>query len=114
MELNVSRESLLEKLRANKKTHRQKYEKALMVFRDEAVKELDSLMSAVKAGKLVHIVSRLPLPEEHTSDYDAAIGLLEMSSDRLIPLTNHEYETYVLDRWEWARSFASNTMRYSG
>jgi len=113
MNLNVRVEELLVILRKNLKTHRQEYEKALEKWKDVVIIELEEFIAALKKGKKIYIRSRLPVPEEHSDDYHAAIGLLEMAVDETIELSKDEYQTYVLDNWHWAASFAANTKRYT-
>jgi len=113
MNLNVNVVELLGILQKNMETHRQHYKTALEKWKDVAIVELEGLISSLKQGKKVFIVSRLPVPEEHSDDYQAAIGLLEMAVDETIKLSQGEYQMYVLDKWGWASSFASNTTRYT-
>lgn len=40
-------------------------------------------------------------PEDHTDEYDKAIGMLEMSVDDTVLITHDEYRQYVLDEWFW-------------
>lgn len=113
MNLNVEVSSLLAVLHKNLETHRQGYEEALVKWKDAAIDELEGFITGLKAGRKIFIRSMLPVPEEHSEDYVAAIGLLEMAVDKTIRLSQAEYQMYVLDKWGWASSFAANTSRYT-
>lgn len=109
---NVSRRILLEKLSGNRANHHGLYEQAYEIYCTRIIKEIEEKLSEAKSRKIVRLYSALPIPEDHTEDYDAVISLLEMSTDETIELDDKDVRKYILDRWEWERSFASNTASY--
>lgn len=113
MKTNVARLDLMDILTANRSNHRDLYDKALTNWRDQLLAELGKLTEEVRAGKKVRISSMLPIPEDHTEDYDAALKLLEMSVDDTVELDENEVTELVLDNWHWHQSFAANTLRYT-
>ena len=111
--ITVSKPELLKILRANRERHHSTFEKALVVFRERAIKELDKLIADVKGPHVprsLHI--GLPVPEEHTDDYDRAIHMLEMHIADVVTLSESAYAKLVDDNWEWRRMFEGTTMAY--
>lgn len=111
---NVSKESLLATLRTNRENHHTIYEQAYEAYCSQLITELEENLAAAKNRKrILRTHTMLPIPEDHTDDYDSVIQLLEMSLDEEIELNDFDVRKYVLDRWEWERTFAANTLRYT-
>lgn len=110
---NVDRIELLNKLKENRYNHTAAFEEAFDNYSAKLIKDLQDSLKQAKARKSVKIYSHLPIPENHTEDYDAVISLLEMSKEETVELDDQDVHKYVLDRWEWERSFASNTLSYT-
>lgn len=104
---------LLKVLRVNRDAHIASYRKAVVVFQKKMKAKLEWMAKAVKAGKRVSMYMDLPVPERHKHDYDRVIDMLKNSIMPDITLDEQQYERYVLDQWDWQRSFSSNTMRYA-
>lgn len=113
MKLNVERSALLDTLTTNRGAHRAIFEEAVEGYKAEAVKQLNDYIERIKSGSLKRVYVSLPQPEEHTHDYDRVIGLILLSTDDQIPLTDQEYENYVLDDWAWKRQFITTNSVYS-
>jgi hypothetical protein len=103
---------LKKKLKANRKTHRETYEKALKRFSELAVEKFEENIEEIKKGGPVRTYLDLPTPEDHTGDYDTAIEMLDWTVLDEVELTQHEFQQFVLDDWGWKQTFASNTMSY--
>lgn len=110
--ITVKKDELLAKMKTNRDNHRGVFEKAQEVYRAQIIKELDQMLDDAKQGRKIKRMVMLPEPEDHTSDYDRVIAMLEMSVDDEIDLAEHDFQQYVLDHWAWERSFASNTSSY--
>jgi hypothetical protein len=110
--VKVKRDELLKKLKANRQTHTDTFERAVKVFRERMIEELDRMLKDARGGNAVSGFVSLPRPENHTDDYDRVIAMLEMSVDEVIELPNREFGMYVMDKWGWAESFLSNTTSY--
>jgi len=113
MQTNVERTELLAILEKNREKHHDLYLVAMEQWRDQVVEELSQFTDRLMKGDKVLIRSRLPVPEDHTDDYDTAIQMLKLSVDDTIELSEHDIEEYVMDRWGWYASFAANTLRYT-
>jgi uncharacterized protein YifE (UPF0438 family) len=111
-EVKVRRSDLLGKVKANREKHKSNYEKAIAVYKQEAVEAIQKLLDDAKAGDIRHGVS-LVKPEQHLEEYDQAIQMLEMSVDDEVRLDQSEFAQYVMDKWAWARAFENTTMSYA-
>jgi hypothetical protein len=54
----------------------------------------------------------LPVPEEHTKDYDRAIRFISLDTREEIKLSEADAKSYVEDMWGWTASYLSNTSSY--
>lgn len=54
----------------------------------------------------------LVYPEDHSRDYDRAISMMASSIYEDVRLTVNEFESYVLNNWEWKQSFIASTSFY--
>ena len=111
--VRVGTQWLLERLRDNRSNHRANFEKALGVYRTEAIEELERSLREAREGKPIRRYVAIPQPEDHTEDYDLVIAMLEASADEHVELQSHEFQTYALDKWGWIESFGTNTMSYA-
>ncbi len=99
--VKIKKSELLEKVKANRGTHRDLFLKAQEGYREEVIIELDKMLSDARNGRQIIRSISMPEPIDHTSDYDRIISMLEMSVDDYIDLTANEFEQYVLDNWAW-------------
>jgi hypothetical protein len=110
--VKVKRLDLLNKLRENRQEHRGVFERAQVKFREAVIERLDAMLADARAGKKVQQSVGLTAPSDHTSEYDRAIAMLEMSVEEEITLTSHDFECYVMDRWAWAAQFGATSAFY--
>jgi hypothetical protein len=113
MELSIPRQKLLDVLVANRMQHRLIFEEALEGYREEAVRQLQDHIDRIRDGNLIRVMVSLPMPEDHTDDYDRVIGLIDMSEDAKVVLSDDEYASYVQDDWSWKRAFLTSNAYYS-
>jgi hypothetical protein len=118
--LQFNRDALLAKLKQNRDAHAAAYTKAVEVYNQKFITELaskhDPLSMCLAAGKLgapAKWMTKLVVPEEHLDEYDDLISMLELTTQVEIPLSQYQYKQYILDQWDWSRSFVSNTMSYA-
>jgi len=112
--INVDKVKLLTKLKENRNTHYANFEKALELYRKKVIEVLDEALEAAKTGIEYRTYFNLVKPENMVEEYDEVIGMLEMSQDMSLELTQEQYKNYVLDKWDWTSRFASNTLSYVG
>ncbi len=111
----VNREKLIETLQTNLRQHRTIFEEALEGYRVKAIENLEAHIGLLKQQKKkpIRLNLHMPLPEDHSSDYEEAIGLLKMSEDQTIRLSNEDFRAYVLDEWGWRSQFIGSNSMYS-
>lgn len=110
--VKVSRADLLDKVLSNRAEHRATFLKAQEKFREAVIERLDRMLADARDGKKVSQYVGLTAPQDHTRDYDRVVAMLEMSKDETISLSAQEFESYVMDRWTWARQFGQTVSSY--
>lgn len=111
--ITVRKTELREIIQANRDEHREIFEEAVEAFKARCIEELESRLKDVRAGRKINMMISLPVPEDHTEDYDRALRMLELSIDDEIDLTEEDVAQYVQDDWSWSRAWAANTGSYS-
>jgi len=110
--IKVDKADLLEKLRTNREEHRSMFLKAQEVYRTAMIAELDRALQDAREGRDIVRMFRLPVPEDHTADFDTVIEMLEWEQGKTIKLAHHDFQQYVQNQWGWRASFAANTQSY--
>lgn len=110
--ITVPKERLLETLKKNREEHRGIFEKAQEVYRARMIEELDRALAEARSGGKIARAFALPVPEDHTEEFDTAIEMLTWHEGDTVELPQHEFMNYVQNSWGWARSFHANTEAY--
>ena len=110
--IRVPKTKLLETIKQNRDEHRDQFLKAQEAYRETAIKQLDEQLALARERKSFHLRFTLPVPKDYTESYDTAIQMLEWETADVIELSQHDFERYVLNRWEWAQAFAASTAIY--
>lgn len=100
--VKVRREELLAKIEANREAHRALFLKAQDGYRRLVIEELDKSLRDAREGRGIRTFISMTAPQDHTDDYDNVIGMLRMSVDEVIELEPHDFQSYVMDKWQWA------------
>lgn len=111
--IEVDKATLLSALKSNREKHIQEYKEARAAFHVRAADALRALADKVRAGDTCLNV-QMPLPTSHEEDYDTAIGMLEWETREKVTVTTEEFESYVMDKWDWQKSFSSTVSNYKG
>lgn len=113
-DIEIKKDDLLAKLRANRETHHDTYQRAVDEFQRQQVKILEELVAKARNGQPFDrlALSRLAVPEDHTDDYDLAIEMLELDERDSITLEQREFRTYYRDEWEWRQRWIGSTQSY--
>lgn len=112
MNVNVNIRDLRARLLENRETHRASYEKALAGYKIEARRELETELAKLGEGKEINRFLTATPPEDHTSDYDDVIDMLNMSTDTQIELTQQQFKQYARDDWGWKREWTTSNTSY--
>jgi hypothetical protein len=110
--VNLRRDEFVEKVTANKATHRDVFEKALDGYQRRLVRELERRVADVKAGRRIDRYISLPEPSDHTEDYDRILMMAEMSVDEIIELSADDFTRFVMDQWDWKQDFTETATYY--
>lgn len=111
--VKVKREDLLTKVRANREAHRKLFLQAQANYRKFVIAELDRMLDDAKTGRQIRRSIDLVQPQDHTSDYDRPIIMLEMSVDDTIILDATEFDQYVRDVWNWTYNDGAALREYA-
>jgi len=106
-------DNLLMILKENREKHSKALEEITQNYREKVIIQLErSLRLAKEGGKIITCLD-LEKPLNMTKSYDRAIGMLEMSVDKVVEITQEEYSNFVLDRWHWSSSVSSSSSSYN-
>lgn len=105
----VLREAVLDRVKGNREAHRALYEEAVIGYRKRAVLEIERMLDEARLGKIRHSI-HLPIPEDHTEDYDRIIDMLELDQRPSVLLGEQEFSWYMRDEWSWKGAFYASTI----
>jgi hypothetical protein len=111
-EITVSKADLIAKLQSNRDAHRSMFLKAQEVYREKMIAELDRALHEARQGDQIRRAFSLPVPEDHTDEFDTAIEMLQWETADEVLLSPSDFMRYIQNRWQWAASFAANTGSY--
>ena len=138
--VTVDRMKLLETLRSNRDTHTKSYRESVAGYKEQASAALKKQLEAAKKaiddnaemiavkidrfdpdeplGDQVVVLGKisftLEVPKDHTASYDVAIQMAEWEVGETIELTQSQFQCFVMDRWDWKKSFEYLNKSYTG
>lgn len=110
--VTVKRTDLLDAIRANRDTHRDEFEKGLAGYKARLLEELEQRVTDLRAGRQIEQYIHLPIPEDHTRDYDAVIRMLEMEVAETVEIDQRTFAQYVMDDWAWKEQWVGTMSNY--
>jgi len=115
----VKRKNLAWTLKENREKHLKHYEEAKNNWFVQTSNQLAAMAETIRNQKELpksthELIKGIDIPVNFVDDYDAAILRFEWDTRDQIELTQAEFQQFVMDKWQWAPSFASNTLKYSG
>lgn len=111
--IKIKVKDLLEKINANREQHAKDYRESDAGFKEQAIKALESALEDAKCNKCVRLTfNDLIRPVSYLKDYDKAIMMLEMCTEKEIEVSSIEFSQYVMDEWNWKQSFLLSNMKY--
>lgn len=120
--ITVKKDRLVKTLNENLEIHRREFGEATKGFRDAQNRAIRVLNDATEHGRgniqKVHEAYRdlnnLDVPQDYSTDYERAIGLMDWEVEDTVKLSVSDFENYVQDNWNWKRGFKMSHSNYSG
>lgn len=112
-QITMKKDDLLAILRANRDKHRMVFLEAQQNYRKMAIAELERTLEDARNGRTIRRTLTLNAPQDMTSFYNRAIGMLEAHTEDTIVVSDSEYRNYVQDEWSWSQNWANNTKTYA-
>lgn len=122
--LEVARKGYLEAAKKVLFEKNRLFHKYLKELRRDFKYSLSKLEKRVVAGENLENDARIAIktqfdtllnlqyPEDHTKDYDRAIRMVELSVHDKVTLQLAEFESYVLNNWDWSDKFLTLNSAY--
>lgn len=109
----VDKKKLMGIIQENRDKHREIFLEAIEGYRAEAVKRLERMIEKLKRGKTIEGYLHLPVPTDHTGDYDRVLKMMELDTREEIGLGEEEFAQYVMDDWSWKREWIATASNYT-
>lgn len=100
--IKVNKEKLIEKIKENKAKHIADYKKAVVAYKEEALKQLAKLTEKANAGEL-KLTLQLITPINNSENYDKIIDMFMWEVEEIVELEQQEFNEYVQDETEFAK-----------
>jgi len=114
LEITVTKEKLLGILLENRDEHALVYEEAVAGYHDACLKRLEEEKARLLARKdPIEVRIHLPVPQDHTKDYDRLIKMIEISEDTEFDLNEQQAANYIMDEWHWTNQWLASNAGYS-
>jgi hypothetical protein len=112
--VEVPKDELLEVLRKNRDGHRAVFEQAVDRYHAKGVELLADRIARMRNRPNAPVVIgwSLPVPEDHTADYDRVIAMIGRHVGETIRISEGKYRNYVDDEWGWTRAWRGSTESY--
>jgi hypothetical protein len=118
--IKVDKNKLISILETNRSKHLKEYQEAVIEYRKAAKKLLKDALKAivpetdpiVTDKELKNLYLTLQAPKHYLTQYDLALGMLQLGSEDVVELTVSDYTTYVQDDWQWKDSFKISNSSY--
>jgi hypothetical protein len=118
--IKVNRINLLNTLKTNRTAHAEEYALAekgyWLEFETRLAKALKQIRKhgRVERGTFGGFGLEPSMPQNHTSDYDTVIKMLEFSVDDIIELDSARFQQYVMDNWQWTSNVKAINTYFAG
>lgn len=111
--IKVNKQDLIVKIEENKENHIKKYEKAVLAYKEEALKQLKTIKKDVLNGDL-NVKLNLITPIDIRENYDKIIEMFIWEVEDFVELEQREFMEYVQDETEFSRQAKFSNMTYIG
>lgn len=106
-EVTVDRITLIAALQANRTSHKENYDAAMIAWQKALTLELQGLAKQAESGDFNNIKIESVKPRHSLDQYDDVIEMLQMSVEPSIRLDRESFQSFVKDRWHWKSAFES-------
>jgi len=110
--IKIKKSKLIATLKENKKNHIKEYEKALALYKEEAIKQLTKLTADAQEGK-TNLHLNLVEPVNNAENYDKVIEMFEWEVEKTVELEQNEFREYVQDETDFAMQAKFANMSYT-
>jgi len=114
--ISVNRTDILKRIKANRDEHVKIVKEAQLGYKKAVIEELEKMVKEAKKCKNIKQLRTnvgLYPPQDHTSDYDAIIDMLECEVADVVEITQQAFRSYVRDEWNWKGQFLLQNAAYS-
>ena len=111
-QVTINKQKLIEEIKNNKETHRQAFLLAQKGYKETVIEELENQLEDARAGAIGHVHFNMAAPQDQTKDYEVALGMLEMSEDEEIVISQRDFQCYVMDDWGWKQQWTTSNHAY--
>lgn len=111
-QIRIDKKRLVDTLTINREKHTAKAVAAKEGYRLELIETLEKLLGQAKSGDKIDHNLDLSHPEDYTKEYDAVLQMLDFEQNQEVVLSNRDFRRYVLDEWDWQRSFGGSNSLY--
>lgn len=109
--IQVKKADLIVKIKENKENHVKEFDKAVMLYKVEALKQLIMLHDKVVAGALDAKLD-LITPVDNSDNYDKILEMFEWEVKEVVELEQSEFQEYVQDTTDFAVTARLSNMMY--
>lgn len=109
----VNKTELLGTLQRNRTEHQEIFAEAEKGYHLKAIGLLRAELDKAEKGEEFKTYIELTKPASYVKEYDRIIGMLKMSEEPLISLSEQDYRNFVLDEWQWSGTFYASNVSYS-
>jgi len=110
--VTVKISKLLQTLEVNRDKHQEEYLVAEEAYRTEVLRALKERLVSVEAGAMPDVHFNLTKPVSKVKDYSLIIGMMKITTDTEMQLSESEFDQYVNDNWSWKEQVMLSNTRY--
>jgi hypothetical protein len=110
--VTVDKGQLFSKMKSNLAKHREMFLEAQEGYREEVIKQLDSMLRDAREGKKIRVFVELEAPVDHSEDYEINLEMLSWSTKSEIEISREQFRNFVLDKWNWTDQFVGTSTAY--
>jgi hypothetical protein len=99
--INVQKSKLITQIKKNKANHIKEFEKAVVAYKEEALRQLANLKVEVENGS-VDAKLNLITPVNNADNYDKILEMFTWEKKAVVQLEQDEFQEYVQDTTDFA------------